>query len=392
MGNGVRPASKSTIEIRFYLDGIRCEERVKMPPTSSNIKFCENWKKRIDHEIATNTFDYKSHFPNSKNIALFSRYKGDAILISEYLDSWLKESKDYLMSSTYNGYRKIIKGHLSPVFGHLKLTDFSRKHAKEWMRDNPDMSSKTISNVISPLRIALDDALEDELINANPLAGWKVKRKRGRSRKADAIDPFSYQETQQILAAMNEPDVNMFEFWFNTGLRVSELVALDWGDIDWGGRKIRIDKALTMAADETEQTKTDAGDRDVWLNERALQALERQRAHTLLKGNEIFQNTRTGERWTGDAPIRLGVWAKALKKAKVRYRYPYQIRHTRISNLLMAGENPMWVATQVGHTDWAFTARTYSRFIPDNAPDAGSKEQEAYMKGVESGDRNATGQ
>ena len=43
------------------------------------------------------------------------------------------------------------------------------------------------------------------------------------------------------------------------------------------------------------------------------------------------------------------------------------------SMMLMAGESPQWIASQVGHTDWTFTARTYSRFIPDDAPDAGEK-------------------
>lgn len=39
----------------------------------------------------------------------------------------------------------------------------------------------------------------------------------------------------------------------------------------------------------------------------------------------------------------------------------------------MTGELPMWVSSQMGHTNWGFTARTYSRFIPNDAPDAGNK-------------------
>jgi integrase len=98
-----------------------------------------------------------------------------------------------------------------------------------------------------------------------------------------------------------------------------------------------------------------------------------QKAQTYLKGEEIFQNPRTRERWTGDLAIRKRMWTRILKRAKVRYRYPYQMRHTYASMMLMAGESPQWIASQVGHTDWTFTARTYSRFIPDDAPDAGEK-------------------
>jgi integrase len=76
--------------------------------------------------------------------------------------------------------------------------------------------------------------------------------------------------------------------------------------------------------------------------------------------------------------IRKRMWTRILKKAKVRYRYPYQMRHTYASMMLMAEESPQWVATQMGHTDWTFTARTYSRFIPDDAPNAGQKAVERW--------------
>ncbi|MFT5393723.1 MAG: integrase [Gammaproteobacteria bacterium] len=49
------------------------------------------------------------------------------------------------------------------------------------------------------------------------------------------------------------------------------------------------------------------------------------------------------------------------------------MRHTYASMKLMAGESAQWLATQLGHTDWTFTARTYSRFISDDAPQAGEK-------------------
>src|SRR5439155_13857888 len=80
-----------------------------------------------------------------------------------------------------------------------------------------------------------------------------------------------------------------------------------------------------------------------------------------------------GERWTGDKCIRQGMWAPALRKAGVRYRKPYQTRHTYASMMLMAGEHVMWVAKQMGHTDWSLTPKRYSRWITSDMPDAGQK-------------------
>ena len=72
------------------------------------------------------------------------------------------------------------------------------------------------------------------------------------------------------------------------------------------------------------------------------------------------------------------MWIPALKRAGVRYRNPYQTRHTFASMMLMAGEHVMWVAKQMGHTDWSLTAKRYSRWISSDMPDAGKKAEAAW--------------
>jgi integrase len=58
------------------------------------------------------------------------------------------------------------------------------------------------------------------------------------------------------------------------------------------------------------------------------------------------------------------MWVPAMKKAGDRYRRPYQTRHIYTSMMLSAGEHPMWVAKQMGHTDWMMIARVYGRWMP----------------------------
>ena len=62
------------------------------------------------------------------------------------------------------------------------------------------------------------------------------------------------------------------------------------------------------------------------------------------------------------------MWKRILLRAGVRYRYPYQMRQPYASMMLQAGESVMWVAQQMGHTNWSFTARTYSRWVSIDAP------------------------
>jgi len=71
-------------------------------------------------------------------------------------------------------------------------------------------------------------------------------------------------------------------------------------------------------------------------------------------------------------------YAQAIKRAGLRYRPPRQTRHTYASLSLSAGENPMFVATQMGHRDWGMIRKRYGRWIPATDTGAGSKVERIF--------------
>ena len=375
-GRGVKAASESSIEISFMYRDTRCRERIALKPTPANLKRAENHRAAILHAIATNSFDYALTFPKSANAIKFATQKGDVLLLEGYLETWLDEQKAHLKSSTHNGYRKIIGGQLIPWFGHLRLSSLGKKEVKEKLKD-VDASNKTLANVQSVLRKAIDDAVEDELLETNPLAGWCYTKKEA-LKERDAIDPFTKDEQAVILQNLIGQGRNLIQFAFWTGLRTSELVALDWNDVDLVRGVVVISRAMTQQSKVAEVPKTDAGNREVKLLAGAMEALYAQKQHTWLAGNEVFQNPQTMARWAGDQPIRKTLWRWALKKGGVRYRYPYQTRHTYASMMLSAGEHPMWVARQMGHADWTMIARVYGKWMPDADKLAGSRAESVF--------------
>ena len=199
--------------------------------------------------------------------------------------------------------------------------------------------------------------------------------------KIDDVDPFTLEEQKLIFEKLSGQELNFFQFAFWTGMRTSELIGLEWGDVDWIRGVIEVRRALTTAAIQTklggEIPKTRAGKREVKLLAPAMAALTAQKAHTFIAGEQIFNNPRTKMRWGGDSPIRK-IWKRALLLAKVRYRRPYQTRHTFASMMLTAGESPMWVAQQMGHKDWTMIAKVYGKWIKDAMPDAGNKAVEMF--------------
>jgi len=376
---GVRAISDSSIQIDFIYKGIRCRERIKLPPSPANLKRAEQHRAAILDAIERGRFDYATTFPESPRRFLFSQQKGDGYPLEEYLQGWLERQRQHLKSSTWESYRKIIFNTLIPAFGRMFLVDLKRSSIREWC-ETQQVTNKRLANVQSVLRSALQDALDDELIESNPLYGWKFARKDA-PKTLDDVDPFTIEEQAAILNSCRDPQHrNLFQFAFWTGLRTSELVALRWDDIDWLRRIARISRAKTQAADEAEGTKTRKGTRDVKLLEPAIEALEAQKEYSFAAGGEVFLNPRTMEAWDGDQPIRQGAWIYALRKAGVRYRRQYQTRHTYASMMLTAGESPVWLANQMGHSDLTMIARTYGRWIDDAAPTAGSKAVEMFRQ------------
>lgn len=366
---GVRSVSPVSIQIDFYFRGVRCKERLKLPPTQANQKYAANLKAQILVDIARGTFDYAKYFPNSKKARMLSRTPGAAVTIEASLTQWLRGMKSVLEHTTFRDYQLAIDRVWVPAFGQLRLTELTRGMLKEWVSEQT-CGLKRIRNLLLPIRGAYALALDDELITSNPFVGWTPKKIEP-PKEEDDIDPFTQVEVDAILANCDGQIRNLFQFAFWTGLRTSELIALRWEDIDLHNKMVSVRRA--MVRKQIKAPKTKAGRRTVQLLQPALDALLAQRQHTQLAGNEVFHNPRTGEAWLHDGPIRKTAWQPALKRAEVRYRYPYQTRHTFASTLLSAGENPVWVASMMGHKDWAMIIKVYGRWIPSIAPDAGDK-------------------
>ena len=265
-------------------------------------------------------------FPNSKNIARFS-VKGEALPVKDYLEFWLEQKKPTSKASTNKDYCKTVNNVLIPVFGKILLARLKRSDIRSWCAELT-CSNKRIANFLSPLRTALQDAFYDEIIESNPLYGWRYAKQEGPKDNQTHIDPFTRDEQIAILDISRGQGKHLLRFAFWTGLRTSELIALLWDDIDWVKKEMRISRAITQASKVPESTKTTSGTRTVKLLPDALFALQEQKQFTFLAGEQVFHNPTTDKPWFGDQAIRRTLGVHALKKAGVRYRNPYQTRHT----------------------------------------------------------------
>src|SRR3546814_21109231 len=110
---GIRTASESTIEIDFRYRGVRCRERLNLPPTARNLAYAGNLRGQILTEIAKGTFDYRAHFPDSARAEKLDPGPTNVLLVETALDRWYKAQALELEHPTRGAYPQI--NHRVPV-------------------------------------------------------------------------------------------------------------------------------------------------------------------------------------------------------------------------------------------------------------------------------------
>jgi len=357
------------IQIAFSFRGTECREL--LPPcniTKSAVVYAAGLRNEILRKIADGVFQYADYFPNSARAGQFEGGASRRALIGDLLDAQLKTyqrqtENGQLSPSTLAGYAKAITSERMQHWRTKALTDATPSAMREWI-GGMGVTAKFARNFLIPLRSVFEDALNDDRIDFDPFGRIALtKLLKQTSKSSDyVVDPFAADERAVLVKACRPDERPLIQFWFETGLRPGELQALRWEKIDWKTSTARID--VNQVERQEKGPKTEAGVREVDLNPAALAALEAQKPASLLAGDHIWLNPRTGKAWETDAQIRKTLWVPLCARAGVRYRNPYQVRHTYASAMLTAGTNPWYVAQQLGHVDVQMVFRTYGKFIP----------------------------
>jgi integrase len=350
------------IRLSFTLDGKRQRERLliegkAMLPTAANMKYAHRVAQEIRERIRHGTFSMAEYFPASGT--------GGVLTVGAWLDTWLAAQS--IEHSTMAGYTSGVKFWKSAVadkgktltVGEVALRAIKLSHLLTAIAHRPDLTGKTVNNYVSVIRQALDLAVADRIIRDNPAD--EIPRQK---HQKPPPDPFTRDEAEAIIEDMAkhypEQIYNMVEAWFFTGPRTSEVFGQRWPNVDLRGEKLTVVEAVVRGVPK-DSTKTSVA-RDVLLNSRALAAVNRQDKHTRLKGGHVWLDPRYGTPWTEERAFRRSYWTPSLKRLGIRYRRPYNMRHTYATMMLMAGMTPAFCARQLGHSIEMFL-RTYAKWL-----------------------------
>lgn len=356
------------IQVAFTWNDQECRELLPpCPINKSSIQRAAILREEVRRKIGDGTFVYADYFPDSPRAKANPK---DAllmeVLLQRQLETYERQVQNSQMAkSSYRGYAKAITGERMRRWHGLTVREVAPSALREWISEM-ECTSKTIRNTLIPLRSIVEDALNDELIDFNPFDRIALTKLIRQTAKASdyVIQPFTAEERNAILEACRPDERPMIQFWFHSGLRPGELQALEWRHIDWDRCIVRIE--LNQVVGVVKAPKTAAGIRDLEMNPEAMAALTAQKAISLLRGARVWLNPSSLQPWDTDAQVRKTLWMPLMKRSKVPYRNPYQVRHTYASTLLTAGQNPWYVAQQLGHEDVEMVFRTYGKFIRED--------------------------
>lgn len=370
--------------IDFRYRNQRCREQTNLTDTTANRKKAQALANRIESEILMGTFDYATFFPNSPKVQFFAQQLAEQFsaqtgipLFEDFVEIWFLEMEPVWRTSYRKTVRWFLDKRLLPEFKGKNVSSITKSEilsfraqlAKVTRENERKLSPSYINRHMKFLQMILREAA-DRYEFTSPYRGIKPIKEL----KPD-IKPFSPSEIQKILSSVREDYRDYFLIRMFTGMRTAEINGLQWKFVNLETRTIQIQETLVNG--ELTQTKTRESARFIQMSEPVFDALKRMREVTG-EHRFVFCN-KSGTPLDGER-ITKRIWYPMLKLAGIEKRRPYNMRHTAATLWLAAGENPEWVANQLGHTNTEMLFRVYSQFIPNITRQDGSAANNLFKK------------
>jgi Site-specific recombinase XerD len=289
----------------------------------------------------------------------------------EYTEFWLKGYvESSLKLSTLISYKSHLKKHIYPVFAIKQLDLITRPEIKDFIfQKAKDKSPKTVKNLVNLLSGIFSHALEDELIKINPAIRLGKLLTKGDTKAK--INPLTRDEASILLKTTGKYYSKYYEFLLTalrTGLRLGELIGLQWGDIDFQGQFIEVRRSFVKGRITTPKNhhlrRVDMSNQ---LTTALLELRKQRKEETLRNGWRevpawLFINDDGGP--LDPDNFRKRVFNRILEKAGLRKIRIHDLRHTYASLLLQQGAKLTYVKEQMGHHSISVTVDIYGHLVP----------------------------
>ena len=310
------------------------------------------------------------------------------VTFAEFAERWLSDYVDdpnHIKPSSAEQYRSVFSVHLMPFFAEYALTDLTPDLVQGFVSElsKSGLSPDTIRNILAPLTRMLKHAVQWGYLRSSPMPFVQKPRLQHRER------PFlSPGQVRVFLEHVPSPLYPFFVTATLTGLRLGELLAMRWANLDWDNAAYNVRERIYKRFFNTPKSRGSV--RAVDLSPKVIEALRGHRTQQnktkLLMGSNyedtdlIFCRENGGPR-TNNQPMRRAL-IEALKAAGCPVLRFHDLRHTYAALLIAQGASPKYIQAQLGHASIKMTLDIYGHLMQDTGQEVVRKLDKQIFGGI----------
>ncbi len=291
------------------------------------------------------------------------------MLMEELSESWLEEKKQYIKQSTYAYYNFEVKNYILPVLGNMNVDCLREEHIQSavfhWqntgMENGRPLKKSTVKNLVALIKQILKYAVRKGIIRESIMEIHFLPQADGkRKNKVFTVD----EQNEMIQAILSHLDYRSFGILLciNSGLRIGEVCALKWEDIDAKNgilhvtrtiQRIYMKNAMPHTRVIISEPKTASSMRDIPLSHKILEIIdelpELNPQGYILTNSQEFIEPRTFRKF----------YTSFLKEINITQLNFHCLRHTFATRCIEKGADYKSVSEILGHTTVNTTLNMY---------------------------------
>lgn len=320
------------------------------------------------------------------------------LTLKEFSEKWLEDHGwKYLAPKTVHRYKQLLELRILPALGHLRLEKIRTIHIIEFYNNLAEcsrldgreghLSESTIHHHHRVLSAILQDAVQWQIIGENPCR--RVSPPKVRKKEAAHYDE---EQTVALLEAVErEPLKYKVYIWLSvfSGARRGELMGLEWPDVDFEAKTLKIRQTSQYVPGKgliTKDTKNESSFRTIAIPDSLLGLLSQykvKQAEVRLKlGDKWKDSNRLFVTWDGQpmSPDSMTSWfPKFLKRHGLPHIPLHGLRHTAATYLISQDINIKSVSSRLGHANTSTTLNVYAHALKSTDREAADKMEDLIM-------------
>ncbi|WP_164507788.1 tyrosine-type recombinase/integrase [Lacticaseibacillus suibinensis] len=304
-------------------------------------------------------------------------FNQETVTLDELFERYVNRVKIHIKPSYLQSQRAVYKRYIQTFFVNADIKRLTSEHIRdfqEWLTEERDLSNNTNNKTLIELKLILDVAVEEKVIVENPCIG--VKKLKIERKKMDFYTPDEFHAFTTLIHLPEEFDwYVLFSLLFFSGLRVGELCALDWSDLDFKRKELTVSKSVFRrgGVDVITPPKSKASNRRISLNQGMIALLLQWREQQ----QELFKHDLALD-WSEDTPMFQATLIRRNKHT-IRMRYKrickrdptmkqiriHDFRHSHVALLIDQETEYTIIKERLGHASIVTTIDTYGHLFPN---------------------------